>query len=48
MITVNRRNGYTGKTLRTSGGSLPIKVPRDKEVTFEPVLVKKESRDFHL
>lgn len=44
-VTDNRRNGYTGKRLRTSAGTVPIKVPRDREATFEPILVKKSKRD---
>lgn len=37
----NRRNGYTEKTLKTQRGSSKIKVPRDRETSFEPVLVPK-------
>ena len=32
--TVNRRNGYTKKTLKTTVGDVPIEVPRDREGTF--------------
>ena len=39
--TVNRRNGYTKKTLKTTVGDVPIEVPRDREGTFEPVVVPK-------
>src|SRR5690554_6269340 len=37
----NSRNGTTGKTLKTELGPVPIEVPRDREGTFEPQLVKK-------
>lgn len=43
--TVNRRNGYTKKTLKTTVGDVPIEVPRDRESTFEPVVVPKRKRD---
>lgn len=43
--TVNRRNGYTKKTLKTTVGDVPIEVPRDREGTFEPVVVPKRKRD---
>eukprot|EP01119_Soliformovum_irregulare_P020674 TRINITY_DN6740_c1_g1_i1.p1 TRINITY_DN6740_c1_g1~~TRINITY_DN6740_c1_g1_i1.p1 ORF type:complete len:416 (-),score=-114.41 TRINITY_DN6740_c1_g1_i1:23-1270(-) len=37
----NRRNGYSPKRIRTGGGSFDIKVPRDRNSSFEPQLVKK-------
>ena len=40
----NERNGYTGKTLLTEDGELPIEVPRDRAGTFEPALVPKGVR----
>ena len=43
--TPNRRNGYTKKTLKTTVGNVPIEVPRDREGTFEPVVVPKRKRD---
>ena len=43
--STNRRNGYTSKTLKTSVGDVPIQVPRDREGTFEPVVVPKRKRD---
>lgn len=43
--TVNRRNGYSQKTLKTTAGDVPIEVPRDREGTFEPVVVPKRKRD---
>lgn len=41
---VNRRNGYTPKTLRGDLGPVETAVPRDREGTFEPQLVKKHQR----
>ena len=43
--TLNRRNGYTKKTLKTTVGDVPVEVPRDREGTFEPTIVPKRKRD---
>lgn len=43
--TENRRNGYSNKTVKTSYGSVPIKVPRDRDASFEPQLIHKRQRD---
>jgi len=43
--TENRRNGYSNKTLKTAYGSVPIKVPRDRDASFEPQLIHKRQRD---
>jgi putative transposase len=40
----NRRNGSNKKTLRSDDGPIEIEVPRDREASFEPVLVKKHQR----
>jgi putative transposase len=40
----NSRNGYTPKTLATEQGEMTIDVPRDRDGTFEPTLVKKRER----
>lgn len=39
--TTNRRNGYSKKTVRSEYGDIELKVPRDRESEFEPVIVKK-------
>ena len=39
--TDNSRNGYSGKTLRTSFGDVDVAVPRDRKSEFEPQLLKK-------
>jgi len=43
--TLNRRNGTTPKTLRTSMGEVPIEAPRDRDGTFEPKIIPKRTRD---
>jgi putative transposase len=42
----NARNGTSGKTLKTEQGPLPIAVPRDRNGTFEPLLVPKGETRF--
>jgi putative transposase len=42
----NSRNGAGKKTLRTDQGDLTVEVPRDRNGTFEPKLVKKHRRSF--
>ena len=37
----NRRNGLSTKTMKTASGSFELEVPRDRNGTFEPQLVKK-------
>ncbi len=40
----NGRNGYTSKTVLTDQGGVTIDVPRDREGSFEPQLIKKRER----
>lgn len=40
----NSRNGKTRKKIKSKRGELEIEVPRDRNSTFEPVLVPKRSR----
>jgi len=42
----NTRNGTSPKTLITDQGEVPIEVPRDRQGTFEPKLMKKHQRRF--
>jgi putative transposase len=42
----NHRNGATGKTLLTDDGPVRIDVPRDREGSFEPILIPKHERRF--
>lgn len=37
----NRRNGISTKTVKTGSGSFELEVPRDRNSSFEPQLVKK-------
>ena len=39
--TGNSRNGHSEKTLKSDSGEIPIKVPRDRNSSFEPKLVRK-------
>jgi transposase-like protein len=39
--TTNSRNGYSKKTVRSEYGDIELKVPRDREGEFDPVIVKK-------
>ena len=41
----NARNGYFEKTLKTILGEVPIHVPRERQDSFEPQIVKKHQRD---
>ena len=43
--TDNRRNGYTNKTVKTTDGKISIDVPRDRDESFEPKVVRKRQRD---
>jgi len=42
----NSRNGKSAKTLKGTFGTLPIKVPRDRNGTFEPQIVEKHQTRF--
>lgn len=45
-IDGNYRNGYGSKTVLMDDGELEINTPRDRDGTFEPVLVPKRQRHF--
>ena len=45
--TGNSRNGAGKKTLRTDQGNVTVEVPRDRNGTFEPKLIKKHQRSFN-
>lgn len=42
----NHRNGVSAKTVLTDEGSVRIEVPRDRDGTFEPILIPKHERRF--
>ena len=39
----NSRNGAIGKKVQTGIGPVPVEVPRDRNGSFEPLLVPKRS-----
>lgn len=43
--TNNRRNGYIDKDIKTSMGEMNIKVPRDRDGSFEPQIIPKRTKD---
>jgi putative transposase len=42
----NARNGSSEKTLETDQGEMVVQVPRDRNATFEPQIVRKHQRRF--
>jgi len=40
----NSRNGFSKKTLKTNLGEVPLDVPRDRNATFDPIVVPKHQR----
>lgn len=42
----NARNGKSAKTIKGEFGKLPIEVPRDRDATFEPVIIPKGQTRF--
>lgn len=40
----NSRNGKTSKTVKTTLGEIDLEIPRDRNSSFEPVLIPKRSR----
>ena len=44
VSSANRRNGYSGKIVKTNSGDIGINVPRDRNSEFEPLLVQKYKR----
>lgn len=40
----NSRNGFSNKTLKTNLGEIPLDIPRDRNATFDPVIVPKYQR----
>lgn len=43
---VNERNGASGKTVITDRGAVDVAVPRDRDGSFEPILIPKHERRF--
>jgi len=42
----NQRNGTTGKTVITGEGPLRLEIPRDRDGSFNPILIPKHERRF--
>ena len=42
----NARNGKTGKTLKGDFGNMPIEIPRDRDSSFDPLIVPKGQTRF--
>lgn len=45
-IGSNSRNGHSGKTVYTDDGAIEIDIPRDRDSSFEPQLIKKQQTRF--
>ncbi|MFM2112226.1 MAG: hypothetical protein RLZZ271_886 [Pseudomonadota bacterium] len=45
-MATNQRNGKSAKTVQTGEGPLRIEVPRDRDGSFEPILIPKHERRF--
>lgn len=43
--TDNSRNGYNSKDVKSSFGTIPLEVPRDRKSEFNPIIVKKRQKD---
>jgi putative transposase len=41
----NYRNGYSNKTVHSTAGDLELKIPRDRNNEFDPIIVEKGSKD---
>src|ERR1700710_278663 len=46
QATTNQRNGVTAKTVLTGDGRVRIETPRDRDGSFEPLLLPKHARRF--
>ena len=41
----NYRNGYSSKTVHSSEGDIELDIPRDRQGTFDPIIVEKGQKD---
>lgn len=44
-LSLNTRNGSSKKTVKSTAGEIDLSIPRDREGTFEPQVLKKYQRD---
>ena len=42
---INRRNGYSKKTIKMKDGTSEIQIPRDREASFQPQIIPKHKKD---
>ena len=47
-LSLNTRNGYSSKTVKGSNGEMEIKVPRDRDGSFEPQVVKNMKKTYQI
>lgn len=45
LLTDNKRNGYTPKTVKSQYGEFEVDIPRDRNAEFEPKIISKYQRD---
>lgn len=45
LLTDNKRNGHSPKTLKSQYGEFQLDIPRDRNGEFEPKLIPKYQRD---
>ena len=41
----NYRNGTSKKTVKISQGNIDLDIPRDRNSSFDPVIIEKHNRD---
>lgn len=41
----NYRNGYSQKTVHSSEGDITLDIPRDRQGSFDPIIVEKGQKD---
>lgn len=44
-LSLNTRNGYSKKTVKSSSGEIEVEIPRDRDGSFEPQVLKKYQKD---
>ena len=41
----NYRNGYSQKTVHSSEGDITLDIPRDRQGSFDPIIIEKGQKD---
>ena len=44
-LSLNTRNGFSKKTVKSSSGEIELDIPRDRDGSFEPKVLKKYQKD---